>query len=69
MAWLTVKQVAELVQVHPKTVLKWANRKVNPLPCKRIGRKIIRIEENIFWDWWEHEGEAQKKPFERLVTI
>jgi len=37
---LTPKQVAELLQVHPKTVYGWARN--GELPCLRIG-KVVRF--------------------------
>jgi excisionase family DNA binding protein len=41
---LTVRQVANKLGVHPKTVRRWITE--GKLPCQRIGAgKLIRIDE------------------------
>ena len=38
---LTIKQVAELLQVHEQTA--WRYVKQGRLPCVRLGRRAIRV--------------------------
>lgn len=40
--FLTVKEVAELLQVHPVSVCRWVREGI--IPATRIGKRLTRIK-------------------------
>jgi excisionase family DNA binding protein len=40
--WLTVREVAELLRAHPKTIFAWVSS--GKLPAARIGNRFVRID-------------------------
>jgi len=46
---LNATEAAEMIGVHPVTLLRWARE--NRLPCRRVGRKVsFRATELNAWD-------------------
>lgn len=66
--WLSAKQISELVSTKPATVLRWCRRHEAPLPHKREGR-VIRINENDFWNWWNRDYNKPKQRVQKLVDL
>lgn len=53
--WLTLPQVSEELSVDYKTVLKWRDRKEDPLPCwlPDGNRKQVRVRRSEMNEWLE----------------
>lgn len=52
--YLTLEQIAEILQVAVETVRTYLKRKRNPLPYYRIGREY-RISREDFDKWMEEQ--------------
>lgn len=50
--YLTVNQAAEIVPLHPVTILKWARE--GRIPHRRLGRKVIFPQAKLY-EWLESE--------------
>lgn len=50
---LTAKDVAQKLNIHPKTVYEWV--KLNRIPAVRIGR-IVRFEKQKIDEWLRKKG-------------
>ena len=56
--FVTVKQVAERLQVAPTTIYEWTRRRsTNPIPHYSLSRKVILFR----WSEVERWVEAQRK--------
>ena len=56
--YLTVEQLATLLQVKPTTVYEWTRRRgLGRIPCYRLGKKTIRFKWSEV-DVWIREGKA-----------
>jgi excisionase family DNA binding protein len=59
--YLTPAQVAELLQVNERTVLRWAQQDAS-MPVTRIGR-VVRFERGLLLRWL-----ARKAQGRRMIT-
>ena len=57
MSYLTVSQVAEMLQVSPKTVAQWA-REDSSIPVTRLGR-LVRFEEQALLRWLKRKSSTR----------
>jgi len=48
--YLTTSEVAELLQVHPKTIGRW--RQARKIPHQKEGH-VIRFNRSKVLEWWE----------------
>ncbi len=53
MTYLTPAQVASMLKVNPKTVLRWAAQDAS-MPVIRLSR-VIRFEQDALLRWLEHK--------------
>ena len=55
--YLTAEQIAARLQVAPSTVYDWTRRRAsqNPIPVKRISRKILRFRWSEVTEWLERK--------------
>lgn len=57
--YLTVEEIAEMLQVSIDTVRNWINRKKNPLPGFKIGREW-RVERKDLDEFIQQRKNIQK---------
>jgi excisionase family DNA binding protein len=57
--YLTVEEIAEMLQVSIDTVRNWINRKRNPLPAFKIGREW-RVERKDLNEFIQQRKNIQK---------
>jgi len=48
---LTAEQVANLLGVNTNTVYEVIRQRVNPLPHRRLGKKLLRFHKEAVLDW------------------
>jgi excisionase family DNA binding protein len=53
---MTTAQVAEWLQVHPKTIKKWIRRR--EFPFQRVGIRL-RFTQSLISRWLQQRGEEQ----------
>ena len=60
--WLTVEQVAEILQVKPSTVRTYINLKENPLPAVSLGKRGgYRIDPEDLDNWMQERKSRPKE--------
>jgi len=68
MKLLTYKEVAHILNVSDRTVKNWTDQQNDPLPCIRLSKRCIRIDENELKDWIERRNKHNKKNTEKLFN-
>lgn len=59
---LDTVQVAELLGVNPNTVYEAIKLRVNPLPCQRLGAKLLRFYKPSVLEWMRAgQGAGRRK--------
>jgi excisionase family DNA binding protein len=57
-AYLTPAQVAEMLQVSPKTITRWALQDAS-MPCVRLPGTVVRFEEGALLRWLERKRQGR----------
>jgi len=58
MRYLTPAQVAELLQVSPRTISRWALQDAS-MPCIRLPGRVVRFEEGALLRWLERKRQGR----------
>jgi excisionase family DNA binding protein len=59
--YMTIEEVAKFANVSDSTVRNWIKQEVNPLPCYRLSRQLVRIKQNELIKWLEAYQKTQEE--------
>jgi len=65
--YLTPEQVAEMLQISPKSVYRWASQDAS-MPVTRLGR-VVRFEEQALARWLKNHSTRQLAPVSRAHSV
>jgi excisionase family DNA binding protein len=65
-AFLTARQVADMLQVDERTVLRWAQHDAS-MPATRVGR-VVRFEREPLLRWLARKQPRSARPFASIPS-